>query len=434
MRKQDSTIPAIEQEVGRPLILLGASIALAFNHCVTTSMRLLQYGLALMLAFVVQPTTADVVELRGGGQVEGSVKRIEQERAPYAVVQVDSNLRVAIPESQIARVAESADLAEYRQRAKAAAEDAEAHYELGRWCKGKQLAAQSRHHYQRAIAIDPEHSKARAALDYVVHDQRWIRNSELRKIRGMISVAGRDRLPEEVALVEARDETNVDVKLWIREIARLRAAVLRGGEKGNEAIAKLAAIDNPLAAPAIAGELLDAPRQPQSLRLLWIDRLGLFANRPALEALVRTGLSDPDSVVRERALETLQRISPSTAIANYVPMLKSNDNATVRRAASALSYFPDPELALALVDALVTEHKREIPADQRTSVGFGDGGSGMTTGGKAQIIVERVENPPVHSLLRQIEPEVDYGFNELRWRQHFAKRLSHYSGNLRSDP
>lgn len=399
-------------------------------------MTLLRNCSLLIVAWAGSASQADVVELRGGGQIEGAVTRTEKERVSYAVVQVDSKLRIAIPESQIARVAESAELEEYRQRAKAAAESAEEHYELARWCKGKQLNAQSRHHYQRVVSIDSEHSEARAALGYVYSQDKnkWIRDSELRKIRGMISVAGRDRLPEEVALLDARDETNREVKLWNREIARLRAAVLRGGEKAGEAQAKLAAIDNPRAAPAIAGELVESRRQPQILRLLWIEKLASFANRPAFEALVRTGLSDADSVVRERALETLQRISPSTAIANYVPMLKSNDNATVRRAALALSYFPDPELALALVDALVTEHKSEIPANQRTSVGFGEGGGGLSAGGKAQIIVERVENMPVLTLLRQIEPEVDFGFSELRWRQHFASRLSGYSGNMRKDP
>ncbi|MGV3485768.1 MAG: HEAT repeat domain-containing protein, partial [Planctomycetaceae bacterium] len=214
------------------------------SHC------LLATSLGCLLAPVAH---ADVVHLRGGGQVEGTVKRVAAERAPYAVVQIDAGLSVLIPESQIARVADSTDLEEYRQRAKATSESAEEHYELARWCKGNQLHPQSRHHYQRAIAIDPEHAKSRAALGYVKYENRWIRDSELRKIRGMISVAGRDRLPEEVALRDALDETNVEMKRWNREIARLRAAVLRGGEKGAEAQAKLAAIEDPNASPAIAG-------------------------------------------------------------------------------------------------------------------------------------------------------------------------------------
>jgi hypothetical protein len=395
----------------------------------------LRIGGAMVSVVTTMYCTADVVQLRGGGQVEGAVARQEQERSPYAIVQIDGKLRVAIPETQIARVAESADLEEYRQRARATQEVASEHYELARWCKSKQLNAQCRHHHQRAIALDPDHKEARAALDYVFHEGKWIRNAERQKLRGMISVAGRDRLPEEVALRDARDELNIQVKKWTREIPKLRAAVMRGGDKGAEAFAKLAAIDDRNAAYAMASELGISAKQPRNLRLLWIERLGFFGNRPALEALVKTGLYDADFVVQEAVLETLQKVSPSTAIANYVLLLKSNDNAVVRSAAKALGYFPDPELVLPLVDALVTEHKREIPADQSTNVGFGsDGSGGMSTGGKAKIIAVKIENPPVLALLRTIEADADYGYNQLRWREHFARRLSSYSGDMRRDP
>lgn len=388
----------------------------------------------LLLACAPSLRADDIVQLRSGGQAAGAIKRIEQEKAPYVVVQIDDKLRIAIPESQVARVAPSASLEEYREKVKQLGNDAEEHYELARWCKGNILLAQYRHHLQRAVAIDPNHGKARAALGYVEHEGKWIRHSELQKSRGLISVAGRYRLPEEVALSDAQSETNTDAKRWIREIARLRASVLRGGEKGNQAMASLAAINDPLAAPAMASELLNSAKQPQTLRLFWLQRLGEFGNGPAQEALVRTGLSDADSVIREKALETLVRIAPNTAIANYVPMLKSNDNALVQRAASALAYFPDPELALTLVEALITEHKQEIPADQSTSVGFGGNGGGLSTGGKAKVVVTKVQNPQVLSLLRQIEPDANYGFDQNLWRQHFARRLSQYEGDMRRDP
>ncbi len=388
----------------------------------------------LLLGCNIKAAKADNVLLRGGGLLDGAVKRIEQDKVPYVVVEIDNQLKIAIPESQVARVAESEELAEYRKLATAASDDAEAHFELARWCKGNHLNAQSRHHLQRTLAIDPDHSKARAALGYVENDGKWIRHADLQKSRGLISVGGRFRLPEEVALVEAREGASVEAKLLIREVSRLRAAVLRGGPKGNEAMEKLAAIEEPSVAIAMAQELFAMPRQPQSLRIFWLERLAHFGNRPALEALVKAGVDDADSLVREKALEALKLVSPSTAIANYTQLLRSNDNAVVRRGAVALSYFPDPEMALTLVDALVTEHKTEIPAEQGTSVGFGGNGSGgMSAGGKAKVIITKLENPPVLSLLREIEPNVDFGYNQLAWRQHFAKRLSGYSGDLRRD-
>jgi hypothetical protein len=397
-------------------------------------MRRTATALSLAILIIAADSRADVVELRGGGQIEGAVKRNAQEKAPYAVVQVDPALRIAIPESQIARVAASADLEEYSEKVKATPDDADAQYELARWCKGKTLLAQYRHHLQRAIAVDPDHAKARAALGFVDHEGKWIRYSQLQKERGLIPVAGRYRLPEEVALLDARSESEIDTKRWTREISRLRAAVLRGGDKGAAASAALAAIQDPYAAPAMAAELVENVKQPQTLRLFWIERLYVFANRPALEALAKVGLNDPDSVVREKALEVLAKIAPGSAIATYAPMLKSNDNALVNRAANALTYFPDPEMALTLVEALVTEHKKEIPADQSTTVGFGGGGGGLSSGGKAKIVVTQLQNPPVLAALRAIVPDADFGYDESQWRQYFARQLSSYSGDMRRDP
>lgn len=377
---------------------------------------------------------ADVVQLRGGGQIEGKVARIESAKVPYAVVQTDAKIRVAIPESQINRVAEAANLAEYRRRAAATAADAEQQYELARWCKQQQLHAQHRHHLQRAIAFDPDHARARASLGFVSHEGKWVRAAELQKSRGLISVGGKYRLPAEVLISQTQRETDAKAKTWARDIDRLKKQIARGGDRGAEAWAALTAIADPTAAWAIGKELTEGVKQPRDLRMFWIGKLAQFANSPALEALVRVGLSDSDSVVREKALETLQQVAPATAIANYLPMLRSNNNATVRRAAEALSYFPDPELALPLIDALVTEHKTVIPADQSTNVGFSSNGSGgLSTGGKAKTIVKPIENPPVLALLRQLEPEVNFGYDQLSWRRYYAAKLSSYRGDIRRD-
>ncbi len=381
-------------------------------------------------------TLADTVEIRGGGQLSGSLKRLDVEKTPFVVVELDDKIRVAVPASQVGHVAAEENLAEYRQQAAKVGEDADQHYELARWCKEKLLLAQNKHHLQRTISLDPNHAKARAALGFVEQDGKWIRYSQQQRSRGLIPVSGKYRLPEEVALMESRDAVNLDSKRWSREIAKLRAAYMRGGDKGGEALMTLQAIRDPLAAYAIADELIKgAASQPQALRMMWVDQLTMFANRPAMEALVRVGLDDPNAAVREHALEALQKISPATAIANYLPRLKSNDNEVVKRAARALSYFPDPEIALALVDALITEHKTVIPASSNTNAGFGgDGSQGLSYGSKAQVRVDKIENPLVLSLLQQIEPDVNYGYNELRWRMHFAARLSSYQGDMRRDP
>lgn len=376
---------------------------------------------------------ADVVQLRGGGQVEGNVARIKPGKMPFAVVQVDDRIKVAIPESQINRVAEAEKLAEYREQVAATPAEAEQHYELARWCKQNLLNAQHRYHLQITIKLDPDHSRARTALGYANDEGRWIRLPELQKSRGLIAVGGKYRLPAEVMITQNRVDAEKKSKAWQLEVTRLKKLIARGGDRAIEAQAALAAIDDPFAAPAFAKELQDT-MQSREVRLFWLQKLAALANPPAFEALAKVGLADPDAVIREQALEVLRAKAPALAIANYLPLLRSSDNAKVRNAAVALSYFPDPELVVQLIDALITEHKIVIPANERTSVGFNNlGGGGMSTGGKAQTIVRRIENLPVLTLLRQIEGDVNYGYDQIRWRQHIAARLSGYQGDMRRD-
>lgn len=384
-------------------------------------------------AITVSSVSADVVQLRGGGQVEGSVARIDPGKAPYAVVQVDDRIKVAIPESQINRVAEAEKLAEYREKVAATPAEAEQHYELARWCKQYLLHAQYRYHLQITVKLDPDHSRARTALGYANHEGRWIRVAELQKSRGLIAVGGKYRLPAEVMITQNRADAELKSKVWQSEITRLKKLVARGGDRAVEAQAELAAIVDPFAAFAFGKELQDT-MQSREVRLFWLQKLAALANAPAFEALAKVGLSDPDSVIREQALEVLREKAPALAIANYLPLLRSSDNAKVRNAAFALSYFPDPEIAVPLIDALVTEHKKVIPANERTNVAFNNaGGGGMSTGGKAQTIVMRVENLAVLTLLRQIEGDVNYGYDQIRWRQHIAAKLSGYQGDMRRD-
>ena len=119
-------------------------------------------------------------------------------------------------------------------------------------------------------------------------------------------------------------------------------------------------------------------------------------------------------------------------------MLKSNSNKTVNRAARALRWFPDPELALDYVNALVTEHSRIIAPGPGTQAGFGNGSN--SSGGtfsqgsqKPKKIIDTLTNPAVLSLVKEIEPAVDFGYDEKAWKHYFAQKRSAFSGDLRRD-
>lgn len=391
-----------------------------------------------MAALVPLTCFADTVELSGGGQLDGKV----QQRGDLVIVAIDDEIQIAVPASRVRRVVTGDQLAEYRQRVIAAGDDAEAHYQLAIWCvTGTNVPGDSqqykRYHMARAVELDPDHTKARAALGYTRNEGKWVLTSELMRGRGMITRGGRWELPESLAIEDFQDATDVESKKWIKEVTRLVAVVTRGSAKSGEAMETLKGINDPHAAAAVARQLLESQgnqTQSRALRLLWVDLLGRFRNMTAVEALVRTGVDENDSVVRERALEKLQEYGSSSAVATYLPMLKSNDNKIVNRAARALSWFPDPELALTYIESLVTTHKRQSAPGPGMQVGFGDGGGGLSTGGQPKVVVERRTNPAVLALVKTIEPDADYGYDEQAWLQHFANKRTKFSGDLRRDP
>ena len=388
------------------------------------------------LSVLVEPAVlrGDTVELSGGGHVSGKVRRLEDKKID--IIAVDDEISVAIPQSRVRRVVSSDKLHEYMQGASIAGEDPEKQYELAIWCAKNikdNTDAYKRFHMQLAIRFDPEHTKARASLDYVKEDGKWIRYSDLQRSRGMISVAGKWMLPEAAAIAEFQDSTNVDSKKWIKEVDRLIRVAVRGGSRGDEAIASLKAIDDPLAASAIAKQLLQGNHN-QRLKRLWVEILGRFHNSVAVEALVRVGVQESDNVIREAAMEELQQYGSGSAVATYVNMLQSPNNGDVIRAARALSFFPKPELAHTYINALVTKHTETGPAGPGMQVGSSSsGGGGLAMGGKPKVVTRYLENPPVLTLLKMIEPDVDFGYDKLAWQKYFAAKLGRSSGDLRRD-
>ncbi|MEZ6090184.1 MAG: HEAT repeat domain-containing protein [Pirellulaceae bacterium] len=202
-------------------------------------------------------------------------------------------------------------------------------------------------------------------------------------------------------------------------------------------MAELQAIDDPTASAAI-GELLVSREDPDSMRMLWVKLLSKWETSQAADALIMASLFDPEPAIREACLDRLEAFAKTRAVNTYMSMLKDNDNKKVRIAANALMAMKDPRSILPLTDALITVHKTKKPAGPGMSSTFdrsGSGGGGFQFGGgKEEIIEVPVKNPPVLSALLTMAPDVNYQYDEQRWRQHFAQQMSDVSFDLRRDP
>ncbi len=389
---------------------------------------------ATLAVLIPQTADGDTLQIAGGGRLSGPSKVVDA-ADDYILVRIDDEMMVALDQSHVRRRIADADLAGYAARAEAAAGDAEAQHELGRWCKGEGLVAQSRFHYRRAIAADPDHALARAALGFVRQGRQWIQFDELRRQQGLVHDGKRWTLPEAVEAETAAKADEIAAKGWIRDLARMRSKAIRGDA---EALAQIAAIADPLAAAAIAGEL-KSKAQPRAMRLTWVRLLGSFQTGVSVRALVETGLLEEDEVVREEALRHLQQHGAASAVASYLPMLRSNDPDQVRQAARALAFFPDPELADEYIDALVTTQtiRRQIGSPGGTSATFGQtpsgSGGGLSSGSRVETQTRTINQPAVVTLLRAVLTDANFGYEQSAWREYLRGLRSPPVGDLRRD-
>jgi len=388
----------------------------------------------------VPPT--DTVELSGGGQIAGRVlKEADLPKGGYVSIQVDDDLAIAVESARVTRVRTRAELDDYARRSAAAGDDPEKHYQLGKWCTANHLSQQRLFHYTRAITLNPEHSLARAALDYVRDDRgNWIPYAMQQRNRGLIWAKGGWQFPEFVAKERAKAEAKVTASKWIKQVSKLRSQYLGRGKKQQEAFLEIRGIRDPLASDAIANELQRSRgnnSQPPILRMEWVRLLGLFRTSSSVRALVLTGLEEPDANVREAAFRELEKYGQESAIATYAPMLKHKSVQNVRRGLRGLLWFPKRSMAFTYIDALATTHLTIPPKGPGISTGFTDAGGGagsFSTGSNDKPIPTIYKNTDALTLLKTIEPNVDYGFNEQAWREHFARQLTAYRGSLRRDP
>jgi hypothetical protein len=148
--------------------------------------RLLSLSVIVLLPAVA---SADVITLRGGGELRGLVV---ERRADAVVLEVGPG-RVTLPMSRVLRISSGGnELSEYRARAAAVpAGDADAWAALGEWARERGLYTPAGEAFARALAIDPRHERANLALGHVRLAGRWVTSDQWYREQGYQRFDGR---------------------------------------------------------------------------------------------------------------------------------------------------------------------------------------------------------------------------------------------------
>lgn len=400
---------------------------------------------SVFVSKIVGPTQCaladDVAELKNGGTLSGEITPYAKGSGKGQLIQMSPALALAIPEVEFRRVREDDEnIAEYSRRLSELPDTAAAHWEMSQWCNGQHLNEQNERHLRRTIELDPNHGPARQLLGYAPNGNSWVKDSAQRRERGMLRDEGKWRLAEDVIVLRAVEDNDKARKEWVRTLARWKKQAAKGGQAGQDAVQELQRIDDPRADLAVVEQFTKGEDINRFPRLMWLEVLGRLKTSAAMNAIVEAAMNDRSASVQERCIELLNEHGKYQAIPYYLSKLSDPDNAVVNRAGRVLQELNDPEIALALVDAIWTKHETITAPGNDTNIAMSNdgnqqGGGGLQTGGKPTKTTYFIKNPEVlAALLEVVEEDVNYQYDKERWRLYFASKLAPPPGDLRRDP
>ena len=344
-----------------------------------TAARVVPAALLFGLGLGVPAASADVVILKSGGEVRGEFVGDPRDEGRPLVVRTAGGAEVSVDRSAAATWAyRTPDREAFERRFDRTADGlsgndaAEAWWDLAEWALARRLTTERRRALEEVIRVAPRHEPARQGLRHVKDDLdgEWVSREQWRKKRGLVLYDGRAVSPEERALLAKADAGDAARRAWYRDVRRWHRD-LRNPRKAGAARAELAKIDDPAAAEALRKFFADDAEV--AVRSLMVTVLSRLPGDGPVPALADQAMRDVDAGVRRAAVAAL---APADRRESAGPLLRgglrSEENMTVRRSASALAEVGDARAVPDLIKSLVTTHYYKVAVPQA--------GVGMTTG------------------------------------------------------
>ena len=369
----------------------------------------------------LSPLRADTFRLATGGQVQG--EWLNKEEAPLLryVIRQPSGVILKLTQEQVREhLRESSAEREYEELAEQTPDTVAAQWKLADWCRDHHLMRQRTSHLARILELDPNHQKARALLGFTFLNGRWTTKEDYHHAEGYEFYKGRWRTPQEIELIETRTKREQAERGWLAKLVRLRTHL--GSDKSSAEI--ITAIKDPEAVPALATML--SRERVRAVKMLYIDVLENIASGDALQALVRTALSDPDEEVYHYCLDKIVRLKVPHVADSFLAALKDSSNPVVNRAAMALGRIGDSAAIPPLIDALITVHQRTFPGrispDATAATFSADGGTAVIQNEGPRVIVAQVQNQEVLAALTKLTGTT-FGYNPRAWRLWYDQEM-----------
>ena len=311
--------------------------------------------IVMLLALATAAVRADVFHLKSGGTVAGEL--LEQSEDGYRVRTGIGVVTLARDDVERVEQTES-PFAELDRRRAAMPDEPDALVAFAVWCRENDFRADERKALLQAIALEPDHAGARAALGYVRVGDIWVDSA---KPAARSDPTSQPTTQEDDRQARARQQQAT----WARRIAAIKYNMLESSIERVVADGRkrIVEISDPLAILPLAEKLSTGP---YVARDALVDVLSKFPQDEATMNLAALALIDPDRSIRRRAVGQLARRDDPRVVAQFREALKTDDEFVIRNAADGLGVFGDPAAIPELIDALhVQRVKRiEIPTRQ----------------------------------------------------------------------
>ncbi|MFK7818886.1 MAG: HEAT repeat domain-containing protein [Planctomycetaceae bacterium] len=306
--------------------------------------------LVSLLVLLVGSAQADVIRLKNGGELRGSLQQVDEQQIS---IQTVAGSIVTVSQQTVHFVTRRSKLAEeYETRLKALPKSADSHWLLADWCRANRLKKQQRWQARNVLLHNPNHIKARRLLGYKRVGTSWTTSARENRKRGYVKM-GRKYVPRQtrdaIARTAAEEEQQAD---WTRRISQLASAIDSGNQS---ALNDLNFIRDPMALAGLTSFFRESPAPVA--RMVYVRTLGQIKHPAALAPLVEQAILDSSDEVRTAAIESIPRTQTDSALRLLQQFLDDGDYYVVQRAAVALGAFDDPDSVEMLIEALITLHE-----------------------------------------------------------------------------
>ena len=419
---------------------------------INVSTIVILFTLIFLAGLPLPAARADLLKLKNGGEIRG--KLLPPSNSGSGEVRTLKTLTggsITINAQQIEFITNrSLSIEEYESKSVEIKNTVEAHLKLADWCSQNHLRSQRNQEMENILLLDPNHTKARAALGFTKRDGEWMTRDDAMRKNGYTKYKGRYVSSVELDLIEKNEADLIEERKWIKDV-KLWMAWMNSNQvqQQQSGLKNIQSITDPHAVAALAR--LMGKHNNTIIRSLLVSILAQIPGDKPLRPLAELSLTDPTQAIRNSALDVLTKRDATRAIAFFIEALKNKSNLIVQRAGNGLESIGDQSVVPDLISALITSHTYRVRVPDATATysyntngTFGNSGvilppeieAGLLAGRYPNgVIVLPSQQPKVRMrtvsvkhvhqnesilLALQYITKQNYGYNERLWRLWWA--------------